>query len=64
MDWYVTRGRGAQKRLPKQVAVRLRLLMSAIEEKGPVRGDWANYGKLGDGKHHWALVQSDIFLTR
>lgn len=52
---YVTRGRGAQELLPKQVAVRLRLLMSAIEEKGPVRGDWSHYGKLSDNKHHCHL---------
>lgn len=52
MSWYITQGRGVGIHLPKQVAVKLRLLMAAIEVKGPVRGEWPNYGKLGSGKHH------------
>jgi len=28
------------------------LLVKDMRIFGPVRGDWANYGKLGNGRHH------------
>lgn len=30
-------------------------LMVDIQRTGPVRGDWPNYGKLADGRHHCHL---------
>jgi len=30
-------------------------LLREIESSGPVRGNWPNYSKLGDGKHHCHL---------
>ena len=30
-------------------------LIGDIEAGGPVRGDWPNYGKLGDARHHCHL---------
>lgn len=29
--------------------------MEEIKHSGPVRGNWPNYGKLGDGRHHCHL---------
>lgn len=34
-------------------------LMAEIEAGGPVRGDWPNYGKLADGKHHCHLKKGN-----
>ncbi len=40
------------KKLPEPVKKRLFLLMKEIEISGPVRGNWANYSKLGVNRHH------------
>ena len=42
-------------KLPAPVRNALALLMADIEEKGPVRGDWPNYSKLGPKRHHCHL---------
>jgi hypothetical protein len=41
--------------LPKNVRYALDFLVSEIQFKGPMRGDWPNYGKLGRNRHHCHL---------
>lgn len=58
MVWTVHISAKAQKGLrvlPVAVRKALALLLADIEELGPVRGDWPNYGKLGPGRHHCHL---------
>lgn len=58
MSWTVTMSRAAEKqkaKLSKPVRQMLYVLICDIEAYGPVRGDWPNYGKLADGKHHCHL---------
>lgn len=43
------------RKLPRSIIDRLFLLMEEIRLSGPVRGNWPNYGKLGDGRHHCHL---------
>ncbi len=38
--------------LPQKARDALILLMGDMEASGPVRGDWPNYSKLSDTKHH------------
>jgi mRNA-degrading endonuclease RelE of RelBE toxin-antitoxin system len=55
MTWTVTLSSRVAKRcktLPKAVKKALALLLTDIEDSGPVRGDWPNYSKLGHGRHH------------
>ena len=55
MRWDVKISRKALKGLSKmsnQAQKQLFLLMKEIEISGPVRGNWANYSKLGIGRHH------------
>ena len=56
--WRVNLSKKTEKRLgelPKPVRQTLAALMRQIEESGPVRGDWPNYGKLGAKQHHCHL---------
>ena len=58
MTWSVNlsdRVKKSTKKLPKAVEAAFNLLLAEIELKGPVRGNWANYGKLGEGRHHCHL---------
>ncbi|WP_298266602.1 cytotoxic translational repressor of toxin-antitoxin stability system [Geobacter sp.] len=43
------------RKLPRSIIDRLFLLMEEIRLSGPVRGNWPNYGKLRDGRHHCHL---------
>lgn len=43
------------RKLPRSIIDRLFLLMEEIRLSGPVRGNWPNYGKLGEGRHHCHL---------
>jgi mRNA-degrading endonuclease RelE of RelBE toxin-antitoxin system len=45
----------AIKQLPGGVKKSLIALIKEIENNGPVRGNWKNYGKLSDTKHHCHL---------
>jgi mRNA-degrading endonuclease RelE of RelBE toxin-antitoxin system len=58
MSWKVSIpkrvGRNLDK-LPIKVQKTLTLLVQEIEDKGPVRGNWPNYGKLGRYTHHCHL---------
>lgn len=58
MSWTVrisTRTRKKVRALPEVVRRALALLIADMEDAGPVRGDWPNYGKLGPGRHHCHL---------
>jgi len=43
------------KKLPKRVQKAMTLLVTEIENSGPVRGNWPNYGKLTRLTHHCHL---------
>jgi hypothetical protein len=50
MQWQVTLHPRAQKalaKLPERVQFMFGVLVKEMRISGPVRGDWANYGKLG-----------------
>ncbi|MDR0239212.1 MAG: cytotoxic translational repressor of toxin-antitoxin stability system [Deltaproteobacteria bacterium] len=58
MSWIVKMSPKAQKSygsLPKKVKDQVQFLMGDIEQNGPVRGDWPNYGKIGKNRHHCHL---------
>jgi len=58
MKWAVKitkKGSKAIPKLPKSIQQSLFLLLREIESFGPVRGNWKNYGKLGDTLHHCHL---------
>ena len=58
MHWKAELTRKAEKqadRLPGQIRSILIALMHEIRMKGPVRGDWPNYGKLNAKRHHCHL---------
>ena len=55
MQWTVKySGRAAKQaaKLPRRTLEILDALVAEIEISGPVRGNWPNYGKLGDRLHH------------
>jgi hypothetical protein len=55
MTWQVilsTRAEKQMKRLSVNVKTRLFYLLAESEQSGPVRGNWPNYGKLNDARHH------------
>ncbi len=55
MKWTVKYSKRASKQAEK-LTLRTREILDAlvadIELSGPVRGNWPNYGKLGDRLHH------------
>jgi mRNA-degrading endonuclease RelE of RelBE toxin-antitoxin system len=55
MAWIVNFSKKVVKQydaLPRVVQDRMNLLAAEIETLGPVRGNWKNYSKLGNQKHH------------
>lgn len=44
-----------RKQLPQRVADSLAALVVDIQESGPVCGNWPNYSKLSDTRHHCHL---------
>ncbi len=55
MPWIVSYSKKAEKQyrgLPPTVQDRLDFLTAEIEQTGPVRGNWKNYGKLTGKQHH------------
>lgn len=53
--WKVALSNRAEKqisRLPVNVKTQLYFLLAEIEQSGPVRGAWPNYGKLSKTLHH------------
>jgi mRNA-degrading endonuclease RelE of RelBE toxin-antitoxin system len=62
MIWTVKMSRSAEKqkaKLSKPIQQILFALIRDIETVGPVRGDWPNYGKLAEGKHHCHLKKGN-----
>jgi mRNA-degrading endonuclease RelE of RelBE toxin-antitoxin system len=58
VSWKVVFSKKANKQLhelPETVRVKLDVLVYEIQASGPVRGNWKNYGKLSDQKHHCHL---------
>ncbi len=58
MTWTVTftgKARKQNGKLPEKIRELLFRLAKDIEASGPVRGDWPNYSKLGDNRHHCHL---------
>lgn len=43
------------KDLPERKREILGALIKDMANKGPIRGNWPNYGKLGTGEHHCHL---------
>lgn len=55
MTWQVILSTRAEKqieRLSVNIKTRLFYLLAEIEQSGPIRGNWPNYGKLDDTRHH------------
>ena len=55
MSWQVrfTKKAAKQKQeLPELVRENLAALVFEMEQVGPIRGNWKNYGKLSQVKHH------------
>jgi hypothetical protein len=54
MSWQVlyNRKKFRKQHLPKVVAATMELLIAEIEQCGPVRGNWPNYSKLPNNRHH------------
>jgi mRNA-degrading endonuclease RelE of RelBE toxin-antitoxin system len=42
-------------KLPEQIKVVMDALVIEIQQIGPMRGNWKNYGKLGPSTHHCHL---------
>ena len=54
MGWQViyNRKKFQKQRLPTVVSATMELLVAEIEQIGPVRGNWPNYSKLPNNRHH------------
>ncbi|MCL2443179.1 MAG: hypothetical protein FWD13_06905 [Treponema sp.] len=54
MSWQViyNRRKFIKQNLPKKIATAAELLIAEIEKSGPVRGNWPNYSKLPNNRHH------------
>ena len=79
MEWQVVIPKRVMKtvdRLPDRVKKTLFVLMKEIEANGPARGNWPNYSKLKDQRHHchlkkgkptyvavWQVVDNEIRLV-
>ena len=51
MTWTVNlseKVKKSRKKLPRSVEAAFKFLLAEFELNGPVRGNWANYGKLGE----------------
>ncbi|MCK8603117.1 type II toxin-antitoxin system RelE family toxin [Desulfoferrobacter suflitae] len=58
MAWRSRLTKKAEKqaaKLPKTIRELLFQLLREVELSGPVRGNWPNYSKLGEGRHHCHL---------
>lgn len=63
MQWGVNLSKKVAKalnRLPQNVKFSIIALIREIEVKGPVRGNWPNYSKLGGNRHHCHLKKGKI----
>jgi mRNA-degrading endonuclease RelE of RelBE toxin-antitoxin system len=60
MVWEVRLRRKAEKqaeKLPCAVRASLTLLIREMENRGPIRGNWPNYGRLGLNRYHCHIKQ-------
>lgn len=60
MVWEVRLRRKAEKqaeKLPYAVRASLTILIREMENRGPIRGNWPNYGRLGMNRHHCHVKQ-------
>ena len=60
MAWEVRLKRKAEKqaeKLPVPVRASLTILIRDLEIKGPIRGNWPNYSRLGFNRHHCHIKQ-------
>ena len=60
MAWTVTVHPKVAKRiprLPQRIREVLELLLRELEARGPMRGNWSNYSKLSDTRHHCHLIK-------
>ncbi|MFZ4403745.1 MAG: cytotoxic translational repressor of toxin-antitoxin stability system [Pseudobdellovibrionaceae bacterium] len=65
MSWIVTIHKKVKKglnKLPKHIQEAFESLVVDLQDCGPVRGDWPNYSKLGDGTHHCHLNYSYVVV--
>jgi mRNA-degrading endonuclease RelE of RelBE toxin-antitoxin system len=63
MNWTITIKRKVVKslqKLPKNIRDDLEALILDLKISGPVRGDWPNYSKLTEGRHHCHLSYSYV----
>ncbi len=64
--WSVELSRKAVKqaaKLSRSARQALFALLYDIETKGPVRGDWLNYSKLEQGRHHCHIKKGNPTLV-
>ena len=47
----------ALTKLPASIKAALTILIREMEIKGPIRGNWPNYGRLGFYRHHCHIKQ-------
>lgn len=58
MTWMVTSNTKVKKqlkKLPHKIKAALYVLVAEIKDKGPIRGNWANYSSLGKNRYHCHL---------
>jgi len=53
--WVSRKVNKAVNRLPGKIVQRLKTLLEEIEKDGPVRGNWPNYSRLSNNRHHCHL---------
>ena len=79
MRWSVNLSNKAAKqlrRLSENVKASLIALIRDIENRGPVRGNWPNYSRLGGNRHHchlkkgkttyvaiWKVIDKEIHIV-
>ena len=79
MQWSVNLSKRvvkALKKLPENVNASFIALIRDIESRGPVRGNWPNYSRLGGNRHHchlkkgkttyvaiWRVINKEIHIV-
>ena len=79
MQWSVNLSKRvvkALKKLPENVNASVIALIRDIESRGPVRGNWPNYSRLGGNRHHchlkkgkttyvaiWRVINKEIHIV-
>jgi len=42
--------------MPEQIQKKMANLVEDLRDKGPIRGDWQNFSKLGENRYHCHLT--------